>query len=368
MTTLVAVLLFGLVLVAATLIQNDHTSAAPPPGPIPTEGDPPIPWPLQFTGLLDGVVMSDADWQARRDLLPVAVMIDNSGDAYPHSGLTTADLVYEGLVEGGITRFMAVYWRQESAYIEPVRSARTPFVVWADELDALYAHAGEADTDNEADAGGQIRDWNIYDLNAFADTPSSAFYRDWDRAAPHNLVTSTPALREAGANMGYAGPPTMRSWLYKADGDGTASLPAAEGIDIDFVGSRNSWQIAQWRWDAALQSYGRFEFGVPHVDAQTGEQLHFRNVIVARFDSEVVDDSGHVVLNQFGSGPATVFLDGKKIDGTWSKQDLKSRLRFYNGDGVEVQFNRGSTFVEVISQQSTLIATETAGELPSLGY
>lgn len=96
------------------------------------------PTPIKHAGILDGVAMSDQEWAERKDLLPLAVMVDNTTGAYPHTGLDTADLVYEALVEGGITRLMAVDRRLEAAKILPVRSARTPFVIWASELGALY--------------------------------------------------------------------------------------------------------------------------------------------------------------------------------------------------------------------------------------
>lgn len=293
-------------------------TAAPTPAGTPTPAALPAasPTPIRFAGILDGVPMSDGEWQTRKDLLPVAVMFDNSPDGYPQSGLDRADVVYEAFVEGGITRLMGVYWRQEADYLEPVRSARTPFVIWASELDALYAHAGEAVTDNDANAAGQIIEWDIHDLTAFGGEAVNAYYRDLDRYAPHNLVTSTIALREAATRLAYKGPARLERWLFKTDGDATASLPRAEGIEINFEGARVPWQLVQWRWDPQTRMYARFQHGGPHTDGKTGKQLMFKNVIVMTTGAEVVDWAGHVLLDQFGSGPAAVFLDGRKIEGT----------------------------------------------------
>jgi hypothetical protein len=322
--------------------------------------------PITHAGILDGVPMTDAEWAARKDLLPIAVMFDNSPDAYPQAGLDKADLVYEAFVEGGITRFMGVYWRQEADYLEPVRSARTPFVIWADELGALYAHAGQADTDNEANAGGQIQEWKIFDMNAFLGESSNAFYRDSDRYAPHNLVTNTSWLREAASKMGYAGPPAVESWLYKANDEDTSSLPAAGGIEVNFEGTRNPWQLVQWHWDAASHSYLRYEFGGPHLDQKTSKQLAFTNVVVMTAASHVADENGHVLIDNIGSGPVQVFIDGKVIVGTWKKADRKARTRFYDAQGKEIAFDRGATFIEVIGLQSTMTVTATAAELPAI--
>ncbi|MEO9255277.1 MAG: DUF3048 domain-containing protein, partial [Tepidiformaceae bacterium] len=325
----------------------------------PTATAQPSSTPTPHTGILDGLPMSDADWNARKDLLPIAVMFDNAPGAYPQYGLDKADIVYEAFVEGGITRFMGIYWSQEADYLEPIRSARTPFVVWADEYGALYAHAGEADTDNAANAGGQMVEWNIFALNAFAPGPSSAFYRDDQRYAPHNLVTGTLPLRAAAASLGYAGPPTVAPWLFKDSAAPTASAPAAEGIEINFEGERIPWELVQWHWDAASKSYLRYQFGGPAIDAKTQQQLRFTNVVVMQTSTEVVDDSGHVLLGQFGSGPATVFMDGRQIAATWKKADRKARTRYYDANGNEIAFNRGPIFIEVIGLQSTVTVAAT---------
>lgn len=321
---------------------------------------------IRFAGIFDGVAMSEAEWNERRNLLPVAVMFDNSPDAFPQAGLDKADVVYEAFVEGGITRLMGVFWRREAEYLVPVRSARTPFVIWADELGALYGHAGEAATDNAANAAGQLWEWKIFDLNAFVGVSSNAYYREPERSAPHDLVTSTLALRDAAEKLGYAGPPMVASWLFKASGERTGSATAAGGIEVDYQGRRYPWQLIQWHWDAATKSYLRFQFGGAHIDAKTKQPLHFTNVVVMRVPFEVVDDSGHVLLEQFGSGPATVFLDGRAVEGSWSKTDRKARTRFYDANGSEIRFNRGSTFIEVIGLESTVIVAATAAGLPAI--
>ena len=156
----------------------------------PADTPSPTPTPFAHFGILDGAGMTEDEWQARKDLLPLAVMFDNSEQAFPQDGLGSADVIYEAFVEGGITRLMAVYWRRDAEYLEPIRSARTPFVVWAAELGALYAHAGGASTDNEADALGQIARWGVRDLNAFGPI-ADEFYRDTGREGPHDLASST---------------------------------------------------------------------------------------------------------------------------------------------------------------------------------
>jgi hypothetical protein len=370
-----AVILVSAVLVLVGLSMADDPEAAQPDATLtatatatrtPTRTPVASPTPVRFGSILNGAPMTEEEWNARKDLLPIAVMLDNTPNSIPHSGIGNADVVYEAFVEGGITRLMAVFWSKEAEKLEPIRSARTPFVIWVDELGALYGHAGAADTDNEADAVGQIFEWGILDLNAFTPGPSSAYYRDSERFAPYNLATSTTALREAAGRLNFAGPPRTEPWKFKADGDGTSSAPAAGGIQVNFQPRGAAWQTIQWRWDDASQSYLRFQFGGPFIDGETKEQVKAKNVVVMRVPWRVVDASAHVLLEQFGTGEATVYLDGKAIAGTWKKDDRKGRTRFYDASGAEIAFNRGPIWVEVVGPDSPVTTTPTAAELPDL--
>ena len=357
--------------------EGGTEAAAPSPAPSPsatpsataTASTTASPTPIVHRGILDGVPMTATDWEERRAMLPLAVMLDNTPNANPHSGLGAADLVFESTVEGGITRLMAVFWRRDPEVIMPVRSARTPFVIWADELGAMYGHAGSATTANEADAAGQIVEWGIKDLNAFTPGPSSAYYRDSSRYAPYNLATTGKALRDAGATLGYAGPGALSPWKFASPGAAANSGEPAGGIEVDFSGQRYTWQLIQWKWDAPRKAYGRSQFGGPALDAATGEQLFFSSVVVMRVPGSVVDDSGHYLLEQFGEGEATAFTGGRAIEGTWKKVDRGDRTRFYDRQGAEVVFAPGPIFIEVIGVQGTFnFVAEPSGLAPLPEY
>jgi hypothetical protein len=326
----------------------------------------PSPTPILHAGILDGMPMSEDEWQARKDLLPLAVMIDNTNGAYPHAGLNRADLIYEAFVEGGITRLMAVYWRQDAEKLLPVRSARTPFVTWASELGALYGHAGGAQTTNDANAIGQIVEWGVRDLNAFSDISNEYYYRDHERQGPYDLATSTAYLREAAERLGFAGPPTVESWKFREPGEKSPAGQPAPGIEIDFQGRLYSWQYLQWKWDPAKKRYLRYQFGGPHMDAVTNEQLAFATVVVMQIPAHVEDEVGHVLLDQEGSGPATVFTGGQAYEGTWKKDSREARTRFYNTAGEEIVFERGPIFVEALAQQSHFSFVADAATLPPM--
>lgn len=324
------------------------------------------PTPIAHPGLLDGIPMTDAEWDARKDLAPLAVMVDNTTGAVPHAGIGEADLVYEAFVEGGITRLMAVFWRQDAEKILPVRSARTPFVVWASELLAQYAHAGGAQTDNDANAVGQVAEWGVPDLNAFSPISSNYYFRDHERSGPYDLATSTTYLREAASQLGFTRTAVPDPWKFR---EPAAALPKGQpagGIEVFFNRSLYSWQYIQWKWDSAANRYLRSQFGGPHVDVLTGRQLAFATVIVMEMQASVVDESGHVIYEQLGSGPATVFTGGMAYPGQWKKEKRESRTRFYGGDGNEIIFERGPVFIEAIAQQSSFAFKTSASDLPPM--
>lgn len=350
---------------------NDATATATAtPTLTPVPGTPtatPTPTPVPYANILNGVIMPPAQFEARKNLLPVAIMIDNSGAAYPHYGIEKADVVYEALVESGITRLMAVFWSQEAEIVEPVRSARTPFVIWVAELGALYGHAGSADTDNDANAGGQIIEWGIRDLNAFSPVSDAAYYRDDQRYAPHNLATATERLRRAAAGLNYTGSPAFLPYLFKADFAGTASAPAAAGIEVNFNERRDIFRMTRWHYDAATNSYLRHANAGVAIDAVSRKQQSFKTVIVQRAQPTTLD-TGHVVYDQYGTGAVTIFMDGRVIEGTWRKADRLARTRYYDAAGKEIALNRGPIFIHMTPPNGLLTIAATVAELPPMTF
>lgn len=344
-------------------VTNTATATSIPGTPTNT----PTPTPVPNANILNGTIMPASEFEARKKLLPIAIMIGNTSDAYPQYSLDKADVVYEAFVESGITRLMAVFWSQEAEIVEPIRSARTPFVIWASELGAMYGHAGSAETDNEANAGGQIIEWGINDLNAFSPGSDAAYYRDDNRYAPHNLATATKRLRDAAARLGYSGTPSVEPYLFKGDYAGTSSYPSVAGIEVNFSENRITYAMTRWHWDPATNSYLRHANGGTAPDALTKKQVSFKTVIVQRAMPTTLD-TGHVVYDQLGSGPAMVFLDGKMIEGTWRKADRKARTRYYDAAGKEIALNRGPIFIQMVAPFSKVTTATTIAELPPMFF
>ena len=204
-------------------------------------------------------------------------------------------------------------------------------------------------------------------LNAFAPVAGTAFHRDSERRAPYDLATSSSALRTAAGQLALESASSLESWKFREPGASTPAGEAAGGIEIDFQGRRlYAWQLIQWKWDELAKRYLRYQFSGPHVEAGTGAQLAFATVIVMQTNATVVDDSGHVLLEQFGSGPATVFTGGRAYAATWRKTDRQSRTRFYGEGGEEIAFERGPIFIEAIAPQSTFSFVAAPADLPQI--
>jgi hypothetical protein len=315
----------------------------------------PSPLPPPFS-LFDGVFLADDEAGSVTARRPVAVMVDNLAyGARPQVGLDQADLVYELLVEGGITRFMAVYLRQEPDIVEPVRSVRTPFLYLASELGAIVAHDGAAELEGDADAGRQMYEWGVPHINQ--EQFKALFTRDRARWAPHNLVTSVAAIRAEAKKYDVEGPSPAPSWRFKED---HAAMNAAAGPArrVSFAFAWGGRPLAdftvEWRHDPAANSYQRWSAGRPHTDGRSGKPLTAKNVVVQFDHAGVADRHGHVLYGSLGEGPAHVFLDGLAIEATWSKPSREERTRYHDTAGAEVQFNRGATWVAVLPYESPL--------------
>src|SRR5579884_4106078 len=230
---------------------------------------------------------AQAAWQKQR---PLAVMIENHTDARPQSGLSSADVVYEAVAEGGITRFMALFYCNSLSDIEvgPVRSARTYFLDWLSEYDALYAHVGGANTPGPADALGQIITYGIKDLNQFS-IGFPTYWRDYQRvgrtvATEHTMYSSTQKLWAVGDQRGWANTDSSTGtswdseftpWKFKNDTPGGTVTK----ITVPFWSGYGDYTV-EWDYNAQCNCYDRKNGGAPHIDFDNKQQLSPKNIVV----------------------------------------------------------------------------------------
>ena len=269
-----------------------------------------------------------------------AVIIENHTDARPQSGLSQADVVYEALAEGGITRYMAVFHTQQPKTLGPVRSVRTYFVDWSLENDAPLAHVG-----GNADALDEIAPLGMKNMDEFAN--GSYFYRTSDRYAPHNAYTSIDLLAKLEQARGYAGPPSAKP-LAKFKKDAPAKTPPHPTIDINY--SYNGYQV-EYRYDAATNTYLRFLAGQPDIDRGTGQQIRVKNIVAEMMPTSygfTRIGEQTVIMQTVGQGQAVIFRDGVAVEGTWKKDSHSARTQLLDGAGQPVALNQGNTWFAVI--------------------
>ncbi len=256
-----------------------------------------------------------------------AIMIENSTDARPQSGLNQAGVIFEAVAEGGITRFITFFQDTEPDYIGPVRSVRPYYIQWALGFDAAIAHAG-----GSAQALNDMKQLNVKDLNH----AEPYFWRVGNRAAPHNLYTSIAKLREYEGKKGF-GKANFTPLLRK--GETPSKTPNARTIDFNL--SSTSFNV-HYEYDPGTNSYKRSEGGAAHRDERSNAQL-LPKVVVALIMPQGKNDI-YTTYQTIGSGTALVFQDGNVTEATWRKDSNSAQFSFINKDGQALGLNPGQTW------------------------
>lgn len=323
--------------------QPSCTGADCKPAPITPTQEPtptPTPTPNLTPSALDGTLVP----LEKATLRPLAVIVENHPDARPQSGLSAANVVYEAIAEGGITRFMAVFRDPtQSVRVGPVRSARTYFVDYAQELQAFFAHVG-----GNIDALDQIKADGILDLDQFS-VGSAAYRRDTSRkvALEHTMYSSTDGLwKYAVERKGWPQNAGLSPLTY-AEERPLPDRPASQTVSIQFSDPKYA---VRWEYDPASNSYARRMANAPHTDANTGTQISAKTVIVQTVTRRSmvtrINEHGWVFETR-GSGPVTVATNGTITSGTWRKEG-NGRTKFFDANGNEISLARGTMWIEVV--------------------
>lgn len=270
------------------------------------------------------------------------VKVDNadngSNNARPQAGLNQADVVIEELVEGGVTRLACVFHSADADPVGPIRSGRLTDLEYVGLFgQPLFGWSGGNDEVNGA-IGGSSR---LHDVGF--NVASGAYYRDGGRTAPHNLMSSTPALYEAGAGFGAA--PTG---LLPVDPAAVLAAPnwrPVTGVDIAFSGSVAS-SPSSFDWDPA-RGFARIQEGTPHVD-EAGVQVAVATVVVlfVPYTFGGSDSSGTAVPqgDLVGSGAGVVLAGGMAADITWTHPDESAPMGFTLADGSPLSVPPGRSW------------------------
>jgi len=322
-----------------------------------------------LNGALYGKTQKDL-WERRR---PLGIMVENSVDARPQSGLSAADVVFEAVAEGGITRFLAVYYCQDAETIGPVRSARVYFLdfIGGFGLNPLYAHVGGANTPGPADALGQIDEegWaNYNDLNQF-NIGFPAFWRDYERlpgvAVEHTMYTNSEKLYEEALERGLTNKDKKgRSWDkdFQAWGfEDEASLakrPEKQVVKFGFWENYHNFDVT-WTYNKNTNAYQRANGGVDHLDKATGKILSAKNIVVLLMNESAANDGyekgQHLLYETTGSGRAVVFKNGQATEATWKKKDRQSQIFLYDQNNKVINFVAGPIWFEVLPPDNKIV-------------
>ena len=304
----------------------------------------------------NGVMYSNAredKWNERR---PLGIMIENHVDARPQLGISRADIIYEAVAEGGITRYLTIFLCQDAGDIAPVRSARTYYLDWVSEYNAAYAHVGGANTPGPANALGQIRDYGILDMDQFG-LGYPTYWRGTDKLAAHNVHTTTTKLWEAAAARDF-GPKDDKGnqwnknftrWKFK-DEEPLDARSDQKPVVVPFWGQNESYTVT-WQYDKNTNLYKRFHGTEAHIDPLTHEQLSAKTLIVQFEVEKRANDGyadGHLLYGTIGSGKALIFVDGKVTEGKWSRIYRTSTSKYLDSKGNEISLNRGTIWIQTI--------------------
>lgn len=302
-------------------------------------------------------------WETRR---PLGIMVENSTDARPQSGLSSADVIFEVVAEGGITRFLAIYYCQGADIIGPVRSARVYFLDFVAGFgdSPLYAHVGGANTPGPADALGQIEDegWAGYnDLNQFS-IGFPVFWRDYERlsgvATEHTMYTNSEKLWEIGLDRGLGNKnkkgqkwdENYNTWSFQDD-IALNNRVKNQQIKFGFWEDYHDFDVV-WTYNRNNNNYTRDNGGKPHIDNNTGKTLTTKNIVILFMDESVANDGyekgQHLLYETTGEGRALMFNNGRATKATWVKDDRYSQIKLLDQNNEPVKFVKGQIWFEVI--------------------
>ena len=274
---------------------------------------------------------------------PYAVMINNINVARPYqSGLQDAYIIYEIIVEGGITRYMALFLDQDTERIGSIRSARHYFLDYALENDAIYVHHGQSPQAK--------RDFTALGIERIEVSENKTGWRDTSLnvSSEHRLFTSIEKLENG---LGSKRTERKNDLLlnYSVDEIDMASLDGAipaENVSIKYSGTITS----SYEYDSEAKVYKRFVNDKEHTDYVTKEQYTFKNIITYQVDNYTLNDGenkGRQELENIGSGTGYFISGGYAVPITWEKSSRSSQTKYYYENGEELIVNDGNTFIQI---------------------
>jgi hypothetical protein len=270
----------------------------------------------------------------------LTIKIDNTPQAQPQFGIEDADVVYEEIVEGGITRLAAIFDSHAPSIVGPVRSVRRTDREIVFPIGGIFAFSGGAEYAVKSIETAPVK---LYDQTNAGDT----MYRDNSRPPPHNLLANGILLMKKDGKP--RPPPPL--FTYRT----TSESFKGPKITSFTVGFEAGYAVT-YAWNSATKSWDRSIFGGPDKTAN-GVLVSPKNVIVMTVNYiggvGVIDSYAQLI----GSGPVEVFSQGHLERGTWSRPDLRTAAIYRNAQGKLIRLTPGQTFVELMSVGESVALT-----------
>ncbi len=331
---------------ATPVVVSPTATPLPTPTPVPTNINP-----------LTGLPVADP---AVLERAPLAIKISNSKETRPQSGLQAADLVFEHLTEGRITRFTAVFYTNTPERVGSVRSGRLIDLEIPAMYQAMFAYSGSSHGVWE-----RYSTSDLYPTQIVADIGAPYFYRKPipNVAVEHTLFVNPAALWELAAQRGLGKPVYAKQMAF--DSQAPAGGTSADFVKVSYTAT---YCPAEWTYEPARGEWLRSIAGEPHKDALTGETIHTANVIVLfaeHRETDIIEDAFNhrsIAINLMGSGDILLFRDGKMYRGRWVRNARSEMLTFTDPQGQPLPLKPGNTWFEVVPLEARLTEGKTTGE------
>ncbi len=286
---------------------------------------------------------------------PIAVMVNNFSAARPQSGLSNADVIWEVLAEGGITRLVAIFQSTDALTdtIGPIRSNRPYLIDIADSYGAIMSHAG-ASTDGYAILQQRNKPYLDEISNA-----GPYYWRSKDRKAPHNLYSNLEKLRAGAEKKGYQNNPPAGAYLFGDQGSAAADAKAVEAKQFALTFTLKNYQV-EYTYNELQKNYERSINGKPHIDKNNEQQLTATNLIVMETAHKTLDNEGRLSVDLTSGGKAILFQNGKAAQCEWVRA-ADGMLRWAK-DGKEIELLPGKTYIHIVPNKKGLTAHITGVE------
>lgn len=269
----------------------------------------------------------------------ISVMVNNHPAARPQSGLSQADIVFELLAEGNITRFLAMFHSEHPEVVGPVRSAREYYFELASGYDALYVYHGAADFIND-----MIINRGISHLNGSThDNDGNLFKREPTRKAPHNSYFLLPAAFDAAESSGYDVQMSIDSLPFLSEEESVTGDPALH-VEIGYTENQPR-NIVEFRYDGNSETYLRYSDGEQTKELNGEKQIGVENLLIIETVHSVIDDAGRRAIDLESGGSALLLQSGKQQKVQWENREGKI---IAIQDGEPIGFVPGKTWVNVV--------------------